>query len=210
MTQSECHSRKYLLLKHCNLVPTQCYEWFVVTLLSKNSDWLYSLWKYSLPLCRVIKQSPCTWWLKYRKLLFKVSSASLQTFIDTPNCVLEDRVHYSTVHIPNIFCDGHLQIINCLGFVRIHWVCTVIIRCTETFWSNCRRQHFVTIITKPSSVFSIWQLSQVVKNVTVGSILVLSSTYDFFYSIINILKWDYVNIFVSLNSTKLMSLLKLK
>jgi hypothetical protein len=28
----------------------------------------------------------------------KVSPASLQTFIDTPNCVLEDRVQYSTVH----------------------------------------------------------------------------------------------------------------
>jgi len=52
--------------------------------------------------------------------MFKVSSASLQTFIDTPNCVLEHRVQYSTVHIPNVFCDGHLQIINCVGIVRIH------------------------------------------------------------------------------------------
>jgi hypothetical protein len=56
--------------------------------------------------------------------MFKVSPASLQTFIDTPNCVLEDRVQYtySTVHIPNVFCDGHLQIINC--------TCTVIVKCT--------------------------------------------------------------------------------
>jgi hypothetical protein len=46
--------------------------------------------------------------------------ASLQTFIDTPNCVLEDRVQYSTVHIPNVFCDGHLQIINFVGIARIH------------------------------------------------------------------------------------------
>ena len=38
--------------------------------------------------------------------MFKVSPVSLQTFIDTPNCVLEDRVQYSTVHIPNVFCDG--------------------------------------------------------------------------------------------------------
>jgi len=52
--------------------------------------------------------------------------ASLQTFIDTPNCVLEDRVQYSTVHIPIVFCDGHFQIIICLGIV--------IVRCTETFW----------------------------------------------------------------------------
>ena len=61
--------------------------------------------------------------------MFKVSSASLQTFIDTPNCVLEDRVQYSTVHIPNVFCDDHLQLINCVGIVRIHWV-----RWTETFY----------------------------------------------------------------------------
>jgi len=47
--------------------------------------------------------------------MFKVSPASLQTFIDTPNCVLEDRVHYSTVHILNVFRDGYLQFINCVG-----------------------------------------------------------------------------------------------
>jgi hypothetical protein len=29
--------------------------------------------------------------------MFKLSPASLQTFIDTPICVLEDRVQYSTV-----------------------------------------------------------------------------------------------------------------
>jgi len=44
--------------------------------------------------------------------MFKVSPTSLQTFIDTLNCVLEDRVQYSTVHIPIVFCDGHLQLIN--------------------------------------------------------------------------------------------------
>jgi hypothetical protein len=50
--------------------------------------------------------------------MLEVSPASLQTFIDTPNCVLEDPVQYSTVHIPNVFCDGHLQLINCVGIVR--------------------------------------------------------------------------------------------
>ena len=44
--------------------------------------------------------------------MFKVFPASLQTFIDTPNCVLEDRVRYSKLHIPNVFCDDHLQLIN--------------------------------------------------------------------------------------------------
>jgi hypothetical protein len=41
--------------------------------------------------------------------------------IDTPNCVLEDRVQYSTVHIPNVFFDGHLWLINCVGIVRIQF-----------------------------------------------------------------------------------------
>ena len=49
--------------------------------------------------------------------MFKVSSANLQTFIDKPNCVLQDRVQYRTVHIPNVFCDGHLQLINCVGII---------------------------------------------------------------------------------------------
>jgi len=46
--------------------------------------------------------------------MFKVFPATLQTFIDTPNCVLEDLVQYSTVHIPNILCDGHLQLVKCV------------------------------------------------------------------------------------------------
>jgi len=52
--------------------------------------------------------------------MFKVFPASIQTFIDTANCVLEDRDQYSAVHIPNVFCDGHLQLINFVGIVRIH------------------------------------------------------------------------------------------
>jgi hypothetical protein len=46
---------------------------------------------------RVIKKSVCTWRLQYRKLqvMFKASPANLQIFIDTPNCVLEDRVQYT-------------------------------------------------------------------------------------------------------------------
>jgi hypothetical protein len=52
--------------------------------------------------------------------MFKVYPASLQTFIDIPNCVLEDRVQYSTVHIPNVFCNGHFKIIIC---VWIAFVC---------------------------------------------------------------------------------------
>jgi len=52
--------------------------------------------------------------------MFKVSLAILQTIIDTSHCVLEDRVQYSTVHIPIVFCDGHLQLIIYVGIVRIN------------------------------------------------------------------------------------------
>ena len=88
---------------------------------------------------RVIKKSLCTWCLQFRKLqvLLKVLPATLQTFIDKPKWVLGDRVQYSTVNIPNVFCDGHLQLINFVGIFRIYWVCTVIVRSTETFWSPC-------------------------------------------------------------------------
>jgi hypothetical protein len=51
--------------------------------------------------------------------MFKVSPTSLQTFIETPNSVFEDSVQYSTVHIANVFYDGHLYIISCVGIVRI-------------------------------------------------------------------------------------------
>jgi hypothetical protein len=64
--------------------------------------------------------------------MFKVSPASLQTFIDTPNCVLEDRVYYSTAHIPNVFCDGHLQEIEIVQIIFTCF-CTAIIRCSEIF-----------------------------------------------------------------------------
>ena len=53
--------------------------------------------------------------------------ASLQTFIDTSNCVLDDRGKYSMVYIPNVFCGGHRQ-------VPDFWI---IVRLTENFWSPC-------------------------------------------------------------------------
>jgi hypothetical protein len=82
---------------------------------------------------RVIKKSLCTWWLQHWKLqvMFKVSPASLQKFIDTPNCVLEERVQYSTVHVPNVY----------IYFFFLRVFCTVVTRCTETFWSLCITYH---------------------------------------------------------------------
>jgi hypothetical protein len=107
---------------------------------------------------RVIKKSLCTWWLQYRKLqvMFKVSHASLQAFIDVLNCVLEDRVQYSTIHILNVFCDGHLQIINCVGIVQIHWVfvhrdflITLYMYIhTQNVFTVCRRLGMTVNITK--------------------------------------------------------------
>jgi hypothetical protein len=46
--------------------------------------------------------------------MFKVSPAIHQTFTDTPNCVLDDRVQYGTVHIPNVFCDDRQVHRDCL------------------------------------------------------------------------------------------------
>jgi hypothetical protein len=71
---------------------------------------------------RAIKKYLCTWWLHYRKLqvMFKLSPSSFQTFIDTMNCVLEDRVQHSTAHIPNVFCNGHLQLIKCVLYCNRH------------------------------------------------------------------------------------------
>ena len=110
---------------------------------------------------RVIKKSLCTWWLQFRKLqvMFKVSPASLQTFIDMPNCVLEDRVQYSTVHIPNVFCDGHLQLINCVYYnYQVHrdfliTLCIYInIYCIYTYiYSDFRRTFLPAIIHSPNT-----------------------------------------------------------
>jgi hypothetical protein len=52
--------------------------------------------------------------------MFRMPPANLQTFIDKPNCVLEEHVQCSTVRIPNVFFDGHLQIFNCVVIVQIH------------------------------------------------------------------------------------------
>jgi len=92
--------------------PAACFGLF--RLFSRRFSGKKTLYNYVI--YRVIKKSLCTWWLQQRKLqvMFKVSPDSLQTFIETPNCVLEDHVQYSTVHIQNGFCGGQLQIINLL------------------------------------------------------------------------------------------------
>jgi hypothetical protein len=116
---------------------------------------------------RMIKKSPCTWWLQYRKLqvMFKVSPASLQTFIDTPNCVLEGRVQYSTVHIPNVFCGW-----NCLKY------------CIFVCFLYCNHQlHRDFLITLHILTLNLIKLT------------LLSCTSDSCYSVINLYNQLYMH-----------------
>jgi hypothetical protein len=112
--KSNPSARRLLLLPYVharNLSPTPCFH-------LSTQPWLRMRCCHSLPgvtfckryggyittrptVCRrrqyakyrVIKKSLCTWRLQYRKLqaMFKVSPASLQTFIDKTKCVPEDR-----------------------------------------------------------------------------------------------------------------------
>jgi hypothetical protein len=61
------------------------------------------------------------------KLIFKVPSASLQTFIDT-------KLTLTPSVIPNSNYVIMVSDWNCLKYFACFF-CTVIIRCTETFWS---------------------------------------------------------------------------
>jgi hypothetical protein len=47
-----------------------------------------------------------------------VPSQSPDIYWHAEVCVLEDRVQYSTAHIPNVLCDGHL--FACLLFCNHH------------------------------------------------------------------------------------------
>jgi hypothetical protein len=61
-------------------------------------------------------------------------------YLLTRRTVLEERVRYSTVRIQNVFCDGHGKWLKLFKiFLRVFY--TVIIRCTETFWSPCLLRH---------------------------------------------------------------------
>jgi hypothetical protein len=78
----------------------------------------------------VIKKSLCTRWLQYRKLqvIFKVSPADRQGQRDTrltltPSSILNSNY---VIMVSNW---------NCLKYFACFF--TVIIRCTETFWSPC-------------------------------------------------------------------------
>jgi hypothetical protein len=113
---------QYVCLLSCNIrcvlwrktTGIQCADVLINTLLT----W-YSVLSYCL--YRMIKKSAHLMiTIQNVTSNFKVSPASLQTFINKSNCVLEERVRYSTVQIPNVFCDGHLQIIDCVEIVLTH------------------------------------------------------------------------------------------
>jgi hypothetical protein len=72
------------------------------------------------------KKSLCTWWLQYRKLhvMFNVSHASFQTFIDTRLTLMPSVIPNSNYVIMVSDCNFKI-------FLRVF--CTVIIRCTENF-----------------------------------------------------------------------------
>jgi hypothetical protein len=75
---------------------------------------------------RVIKNSLCTWWLKYRKLqvMFNMFCASRQTVIDTPNYVLEDtRFTLTPSVIPNSNYVIMLSDLNCLKYFWVFLYC---------------------------------------------------------------------------------------
>jgi hypothetical protein len=55
--------------------------------------------------------------------MIKVCPASLQVFIDTPNCVLEDRVQHSTPSvIPNCNYVIMVGVWNCLKYFCVFFV----------------------------------------------------------------------------------------
>jgi hypothetical protein len=76
--------------------------------------------------------------------MFKVSPASLQTFIDTPNCVLEDRVHYSTVHIRMYSVMAIFELFKICLRVFLYCNHQVLINVLITFYIN---RSFCLIIT---------------------------------------------------------------
>ena len=91
--------------------------------------------------------------------MFKVSSASLQIFIDTPDCVLEDRVQYSTVHIPNVFCDEtvrntvFLRVLYCNRQVHRDFLITLYIYTyTYTHDEHQQVQHCGKILGRESNI----------------------------------------------------------
>jgi hypothetical protein len=108
----------------------QCSTLIFIYMLLLSKGQTGEAWKPSKKKCylgsqralyRVIKKSLCTWWLEHRNLqvMFKVSPANVQTFIVPQNCVLEDRVQYSTVHIPNVIMVSDW---NCLKYCLLVFV----------------------------------------------------------------------------------------
>jgi hypothetical protein len=77
---------------------------------------------------RVIKKSLCTWWSQYRKLqvMFKVSAASLKTFIDTRLTLTPSVIHNSNYAI--MVSDW-----NCLKYFCVFFYCNH--RVHTNFWS---------------------------------------------------------------------------
>jgi hypothetical protein len=92
-----------------------------------HCNMLHSYKQHRPAFYRVIKKP--LWWSQYNTVTFKVSPASLQTFIDT-------RLTLTPSVIPN---SNYVIMISdwyCLKYFCLFF-CTAIMRCTETFWSLC-------------------------------------------------------------------------
>jgi hypothetical protein len=73
---------------------------------------------------RVIKKCLCTWWLQYRKLqlMFKVSPASLQTFIDTRLTLTPSFIHNSNyvITVSDLNCLKYFCVFFLSGNHQVH------------------------------------------------------------------------------------------
>jgi hypothetical protein len=87
---------------------------------------------------KVIKKSLCTWWLQYRKL-----QIMLPHYLAQSDCLAADRQGQGDTRLtltPSVIPNSNYVIMvsdwNCLKYFCVFF-CTVLIRCTETFWSRC-------------------------------------------------------------------------
>jgi hypothetical protein len=105
----------------------------------------------SLRKYRAIKMSLCTWWLQH--------TFFLPHYLAESDCLAADRQGQGdTRHtltpsvIPNYGYVVTISDWNCLKYFCVFF-CTVIIRCTETFWSYCTSRCTLHRISKFQIMF---------------------------------------------------------
>jgi hypothetical protein len=88
---------------------------------------------FTRKLYRMIKKSPCTWWLQYKEHAKIFSTVSI-TYHDNVVRIRDNRWWWCESSVP-------LALVVSCQAVRLSQVakCIVIIRCTETFWAHYMR-----------------------------------------------------------------------